>query len=71
MTQAELQAVAKVLGDIVFGFTDTEIGRPLAQYGFVDTDSTIAKHKRLYNSFCERYNREQSLIVYLCLFRMV
>lgn len=60
ITQAELLVVAKALGDTDFGFTGTEIGQLLAQYGFVDTDPSITKYKRLYNSFCERCNREQS-----------
>lgn len=60
LSQAELQAIAKALGDTNFGFTGTEIGQLLPQYGFVDVGPTITKYKRLYNSFCERCNREQS-----------
>lgn len=45
LTQAELLAVAKALGDTDFGFTGTEIGQFLAQYGFADTDPTITKYK--------------------------
>lgn len=60
LSQAELQAIAKALGDTNFGFTGTDIGQLLPQYGFVDTDPTITKYKRLYNSFCERCNKEHS-----------
>lgn len=60
ITQAELVAIAKALGDTDFGFTATEIGQLLLQYGFSDTDPTLTKYKRLYNSFCERCNKEHS-----------
>ena len=60
LSQAEVLAIAKALADTQFGFTGTELGMLLKQYGFVDTDPTMIKYMRLYNSFAERCQREQS-----------
>lgn len=58
--QSEIELIARALADTTFGFTGTELGMYIPQYGFKDTDPTITKHKRLYNAFCERVTREQN-----------
>lgn len=60
LSQAEILAICKALADTEFGFTGTELSMLLKQYGFVDTNPTMTKYKRLYNSFVERHDREKS-----------
>ena len=60
LSQAEVLVISKALADTEFGFTGTELGILIKQYGFVDTDPKLTKYKRLYNSFAERCHREKS-----------
>lgn len=60
LSQADILAISKALADTDFGFTGTELGVLISQYGFVDTNPSLTKYKRLYNSFVERYNKEKS-----------
>lgn len=60
LSQADVLAISKALADTDFGFTGTELGLLINQYGFVDTDPSMTKYKRLYNSFAERCQREKS-----------
>lgn len=68
LSQAEVLAIAKVLGDTEYGFTGTEIGNLLEQYGFKDVSPTMMKYKRLYNSFCEKCNADAS---YNCVYMFI
>lgn len=60
LTSAQVEQIAKVLGDTGNGFKGTEIGHILAQCRINDTDPTNTKWKRLYNAFAEAVNSSQS-----------
>lgn len=59
--QAEIELIAMALADTYYGFTGSELSILIPQCGFVDTDPTITKHKRLYNAFVTRINKEQNV----------
>lgn len=60
LNQADLISIAKALADTDFGFTGSELSILIPQFGFIDTDPTMTKYKRLYNAFADRVNRERS-----------
>ncbi len=51
LSQGEILAISKALADTEYGFTGSELGVLLKQYGFSDENPTMTKYKRLYNSF--------------------
>ena len=54
---AQLESIAKVLGDTEIGLTGTEIGLMLANSQIPDLYPTLTKWKRLYNAFIEIHNK--------------
>jgi uncharacterized protein (TIGR02391 family) len=54
--KAELEAIAKILGDTTEGFSGNEISRILADCNMYDPGE-ITKWRRLYESFCESQNK--------------
>lgn len=55
-----LEGLAKILGDTDFGLTGTELSRFIPEAGLVDTDPSLTKWKRLFNSFAEFQNRTKT-----------
>jgi uncharacterized protein (TIGR02391 family) len=53
---ASLEAVCKVLGDIVHGLTGDQIGYHLAEIRVVDCDRGITKWRRLFNALARAQN---------------
>ena len=64
LNQADLISIAKALADTDFGFTGSELSILIPQFGFIDTDPTMTKYKRLYNAFADRVNREKVQTVF-------
>lgn len=60
LNQADILAIAKALADTEHGFTGTELSQLIPQCGFIDTDPTMTKYKRLYNAFAQRVTSEKS-----------
>ena len=60
LSQGEILAISKALADTEYGFTGSELGVLLKQYGFSDENPTMTKYKRLYNSFIERCASDKS-----------
>jgi len=59
-TEAQLEKLAKSLGDTYGGFTGSEIGHLLDSIGVVDGHSGMTKWVRLYNAFVDDQNKRQA-----------
>jgi len=57
---AQLEAIAKVLGDTETGLIGSEIGLMLANSQILDIHPSITKWKRLFNAFIEIHNKNIS-----------
>ena len=55
-----LEGLAKILADTDFGLTGTELTRFIPEAGLIDTDPSLTKWKRLFNSFVEFQNRTKT-----------
>lgn len=59
-SQAELEAIARALGDTSEGLTGSEIGHLLASIKMADPSPSDSKWIRLHNAFVERQNKAQN-----------
>jgi len=58
-SEADLEAIAKVLGDTQTGLTGSEIANMLTRSEIPDVDPLNTKWKRLYNAFVEEQNKRK------------
>ncbi|MCR9171532.1 MAG: TIGR02391 family protein [bacterium] len=53
-----LEGIAKILAHTDYGLTGTELSKFISEARLIDTDPSMTKWKRLYNSFVEFQNRK-------------
>ena len=60
LSQGQLEAICRVLGDTYYGLKGSEIGHMLESVSVPDTSPDMTKWKRLFNAFVEERNRNRA-----------